>query len=77
MALASLFAVSSDVGGINIGPTRNVAYAKALDRSIRQSLAPSPSPSPNIVGRVSCLPATNDRCGLRGDRLCAALTDYL
>ncbi len=43
----------------------------AYDRSIRQSLAPSPSPSPNIVGRGSCLPATNDRCGLRGDRLCA------
>ena len=49
MALASLFAVSSDVGGFIIGPTRNrlwrfalqrnVAYAMAFDRSIRQSLA--------------------------------------
>ncbi|WP_276928726.1 hypothetical protein [Duncaniella dubosii] len=34
-------------------PTRNVAYAMAFDRSLRQSLASLSSPTPSIFGRGS------------------------
>lgn len=52
-----LFAKGSNVGGFRYRPTRNVAYAMAFDRSIRQSLAsPVIAASEHFWPRFRCSP---------------------